>query len=91
VGERREREDDGRNGCGGVGARQHSFHRGWGEAGATIITQRLRPGQALVEGEDHGLGAGVLGAAIMGGRQARRESCGGYDQGRHWLRARFTA
>jgi hypothetical protein len=48
-----------------------------GEAGVTKITWRLRPGQALVEGEDHGLGAGALGAGItaggIGASRAERE------------------
>jgi hypothetical protein len=45
-----------------VGAVRDGFS-GW-QAGVTGITRRLRPGHALVEGEDHGLGAGALGARI---------------------------
>lgn len=64
----------GRNGGGGVGAWQHSFHRGCGEAGAMGIARGLRLGHALVEGEDHGLGAVEDGGGDHGGgRRGRRQ------------------
>jgi hypothetical protein len=44
------------------------------QAGATGIARRLRPGHALVEGEDHGLGAGALGAGTTTVGGGRREN-----------------